>query len=711
MSGHLPSPFRAVAPLQRWAMLGVVLLGAFLRIWLLGDLPPGLYHDEAYNGLDALALLAGADFPIFHEPWELYQAEIFASRSPEPTRAPIFFAGNYGRESLHIYGTAIAIQVFGPTPSAVRFIPALAGILAIFTTYLAAAAIFDGERINRVGAGRAEMVAGSLVPLVAALALAILYPAVTFSRFGVSAMLFVPLSTLTVYAFWRGYDRFREPPKHLPSFSQAWHWFLGAGFALGISLSADAVARVFPLVFILFVLLWFWQDRTAARQFGRHLLLMAAVACLAAAPLLLYFWHYPSFLTSRWRALVDSGAGAEPGRPWLMWLSNVGRVLRGFFWQGETQLRRNLPGRPYLDLIQALFFLLGWVRVWLGRRQLRLQFVPIWFGVMLLPTILTADAPQFGRMVGVAPVVAMLIGAGVVQVWQWAGARWWPGGAITVSRRQRRQQQRQAQRKLQVISLLTVLLAGSVTWTSLDYFVGYANQPALPAAFNARDWALGQYVAGLTPPFKAYLTPPQAEMATIQFALGGDDEQLRSFDAAATTLPLGVPGEVLVYLIDADATAAQEKLLSRFPTSSINPFPDGFLPYTLLGSAERIAADNLTDVSLGAGISLVAWGTNLDSDQLTVDLYWQATAPPQRVATAYVDLLDESGVLVARREQVPLGYPTQLWRTGELVSDQLVLAGMAGLPAGTYTLHTGFYDSQTEHSLADGVAFATIKLP
>ena len=121
MSQHIPSPLRVVAPLQRWAMLAVILLGAFLRIWLLGDLPPGLYHDEAYNGLDALALINGEAFPIFHEAWELYQQDAFAADQPEPTRSPIFFTGNFGRESLHVYGMAISIQIFGPTPFAIRF--------------------------------------------------------------------------------------------------------------------------------------------------------------------------------------------------------------------------------------------------------------------------------------------------------------------------------------------------------------------------------------------------------------------------------------------------------------------------------------------------------------------------------------------------------------------------------------------------------------
>jgi hypothetical protein len=217
----------------------------------------------------------------------------------------------------------------------------------------------------------------------------------------------------------------------------------------------------------------------------------------------------------------------------------------------------------------------------------------------------------------------------------------------------------------------------STLWTSIDYFVRYANQPELPEAFYVRDWALGQYVAGLTPPFKAYMTPTQEEMATIFFALGGDKELLHSFDAATTTVPLGAPGEVLVYLVDAEATAAREQLFARFPTSSINPLEDGFIPYTLLGSAERIPVANMTDLPLGAGISLVAWDSELAGDQLTVDLYWQATERSDLSATAYVHLLDVAGTLVAQHDHIPTGYPTQDWRSGELVTDQFVLAGLA----------------------------------
>ncbi|MBK8434628.1 MAG: hypothetical protein IPL28_26495 [Chloroflexi bacterium] len=45
---------------SRWAFLLFILgVAAFLRLWQLGDVPSGLYRDEAYNGFDALGIWQG----------------------------------------------------------------------------------------------------------------------------------------------------------------------------------------------------------------------------------------------------------------------------------------------------------------------------------------------------------------------------------------------------------------------------------------------------------------------------------------------------------------------------------------------------------------------------------------------------------------------------------------------------------------------------
>ena len=130
----------------RHLLILALLAAAFLRFWRLDSLPPGLYHDEAYYALDALSLLDGQTFPIYYEGWELYAQDAHAERPASPTRFPIFFEGNYGREPIHVYLLALSIKLFGATPFAIRLVVAVSGVLGVWTTYLAAGELVGTRR-------------------------------------------------------------------------------------------------------------------------------------------------------------------------------------------------------------------------------------------------------------------------------------------------------------------------------------------------------------------------------------------------------------------------------------------------------------------------------------------------------------------------------------------------------------------------------------
>ena len=72
-------------------LLLVIAMATALRFWALGTIPPGLYHDEAFNGLDALGVLEG--------------------------ERPVFFEANNGREPLFIYLVALICSCPGTEPS------------------------------------------------------------------------------------------------------------------------------------------------------------------------------------------------------------------------------------------------------------------------------------------------------------------------------------------------------------------------------------------------------------------------------------------------------------------------------------------------------------------------------------------------------------------------------------------------------------------
>ena len=84
-----------------------------------GRLPPGLYQDEAYNGLDTLNILAGSH--------------------------PIYFPANNGREPFFIYLQAAGVAVFGRTALALRFPAALIGTLLIAATFALGRALYNAR--------------------------------------------------------------------------------------------------------------------------------------------------------------------------------------------------------------------------------------------------------------------------------------------------------------------------------------------------------------------------------------------------------------------------------------------------------------------------------------------------------------------------------------------------------------------------------------
>ncbi|MEO8084115.1 MAG: hypothetical protein ABI780_09855, partial [Ardenticatenales bacterium] len=94
------------APATTLAVLAVLTLAAAAaRFTALGRIPPGLHVDEAFNVLDARAVLAG---------WR-----------------PIFLPANAGRDVLYTYLQAPLLALFGDRVAVARAASALIGTLTV----------------------------------------------------------------------------------------------------------------------------------------------------------------------------------------------------------------------------------------------------------------------------------------------------------------------------------------------------------------------------------------------------------------------------------------------------------------------------------------------------------------------------------------------------------------------------------------------------
>src|SRR5438045_417388 len=93
-------------------LLALVSLFAFcLRLYRLDEIPPGLHHDEALNGIEARALLTSGN-------------------------RPIYIGTGFNGEPLLEYSMMLSEAAFGATPFAVRLPAALYGGLTIAIVFV-----------------------------------------------------------------------------------------------------------------------------------------------------------------------------------------------------------------------------------------------------------------------------------------------------------------------------------------------------------------------------------------------------------------------------------------------------------------------------------------------------------------------------------------------------------------------------------------------
>ena len=137
-------------------LLIIFVVGAGLRFWQLGHLPPGLYRDEAYNGLDALGILNGEH--------------------------ALFFTANNGREPIYIYLSSLFIAIFGRTPLAIRMGAAVLGTGTTLLVY-----------------GLSKQWFGRTTAIFAAWLWAISVWPIHLSRIGLRVIVAVPVVVLTMW--------------------------------------------------------------------------------------------------------------------------------------------------------------------------------------------------------------------------------------------------------------------------------------------------------------------------------------------------------------------------------------------------------------------------------------------------------------------------------------------------------------------------------
>ena len=619
-------------------MLLALGLAAALRLYRLGEWPPGPYHDEAYNALDALNVPRG--------------------------QHALFFPANNGREPLYIYLVALSFALFGPSTLALRLPAAVVGALATVPVWL----------LGRAWFGR---VAGLLAAVLWATTL---WP-VHLGRIGLRAGLLAPALAL---AFWLGTRAYRE--------RRAWLWF-ATGLVYGLSFYTYLAARFTPLLLGLFAIYLVATGRRARLWDGGRVLWFAGGAALAVAPLAVVLLGQPELLLGRAGQVSILSPAVSGGEPLRALLDNTGRALGLYLWRGDAILRHNAllgydavlkaanpAGRPLFDLFMAGPFLvgLGWC-VWRWRRPAA-AFLLLWQLVMLGPTILAEDAPHFLRAAGILPGAVFFPAIGLGLLWQWPRLP-----ALT--------------RRAAVVLLLAGSLALTIRdysryaqqpdvaylWESAAAELAVAARAAPPDTTVYIDrrfvegWPSVPFLLGDRPvtPFDAANPPAPLAGPAVVFAWPYDPLEPLAAAVVAPALVDVEPGP----LARGDLEPQAYSLYTRY---TITP-----------GAAEHPPAANFDD-----HFWLNAATTTHDApDALTVALEWEANvARPadEPLPQLFIHVLGPEGVLAQHDGAIGHGlWPAAGWRPLLRVGERHTLALPRPFDPATDTVAAGLYDPTT----------------
>lgn len=349
-------------------IFAVVLIGAALRFYQLGDIPLTMENDEGTVGMKAISALTGELKSMF---------ETF---------------GGYG--TLHFFLMAIPIQLFGRTIFAIRILTAIYGAVTLPVVYILAKELFSPK-----------------VALVSTALLAFSHLHIQFSRVSPTASSLDPLlSSLAFLFLYRGIKN-----------NRTFDWVISA-LVMGIGMYFYVGARAMLVVsagFIVYTMIFYWSRfKENLHNFPIYILTFLIVS----APMLYWAYVNPDAFNARvnqvgiiqngWlqAEMTNRGVGALP----ILWEQLVNSILIFYYsfprWFYEADI-------PALHVLSGFLFACGLLITIVRIKNPRYALLHCWFWITLLSgQVLQVDpAPNAYRTLGLYPAICMF--GGIALVW------------------------------------------------------------------------------------------------------------------------------------------------------------------------------------------------------------------------------------------------------------------------------------------------------
>ncbi len=350
----------------KWLFL-ILIIGAFIRLFLLGVNPPGLNQDEAVAGYDAYSILkTGMDHNGNYFPVHLVS---FGS----------------GQSSFYSYLSIPFIAVFGLNPFATRLASALMGIMTIFLMFLVVRKTYNNN-----------------LALIAAFFVAISPWNIMMSRWGLECNAFPPVFMLAFTILLYGFERKVLIPV-------AYAFFCLCLYTYGTSYLLIPLWLIILTLYLYFIKKIDWKI----------LMISGIVTIISALPMFLYviintfhlntikyLWMTIPRLPGPTRFSTESSVLS--GRFWSDAVDFVARTFDILFIKGHDPLIHNsLPDYKILYSLSIPFVAVGLFAYF---KKIKIRSMNIFWGVwFFIPLILSFNMePNINRYnIIILPIIFM----------------------------------------------------------------------------------------------------------------------------------------------------------------------------------------------------------------------------------------------------------------------------------------------------------------
>jgi len=524
------------------ALLGVLVIALFLRLYNLDGQPAGLWRDESRHGLQALRI------------WE------------DSSYRPVYVVEGADLPALLFYLMAPAVGLLGPHAWSLRLASALAGALTPLALYWAAGPL-AGPRPALLGAALYGWASWSL----------------SMSRWAFPATLDHLLVLTAAGLLWRGLSFAAEPGAGRGGAARGAALLALAGLLGGLAGYAYHTGRVAPLALATLAAVRLGTSAAAWRRAAPALAAAALAGLLALAPLLGYLLSDLEGYNRRVGAVsVFDSFELDTRTPLGLLLGNLADYALMWHLRGEQNGRHHLPGAPMLDPVAGLLLAVGLAAaVPAARRDRGLLALLLLWGVYFVPGVFSGGAPHAMRSLGTLAPACALAGVGLAGLVARAGRQGGTG----------------APRRLRPLALLAPALLLSLGFNAWIYFGVMRLDPGVYGEFDLAETAIGHAAqAGPAAGVAVYVPAKLTGADTLRFlAHRAPPRPFRAGDP--------IPGDApALLLLPGDAPAPQQAaaLAALGPAgAALGPLatvPGGAAPVALAfgrGEAARALVEQL----------------------------------------------------------------------------------------------------------------------